>query len=41
MNIDAITVGQIVGIVDSIFIFRKDKRCLHDLIADTRVIKAR
>lgn len=34
-------IGQIVGLIDSIFIFRKDKRCLHDLIADTRVIKAR
>lgn len=35
-------IGQIVpfyGIVDACFIFREDKRCLHDLIADTVVIE--
>lgn len=34
-------IGQVVplyGIVDVCFIFREDKRCLHDLIADTTVI---
>lgn len=32
-------VGQIFALIDALFIFRKDKRCLHDLIADTYVIK--
>lgn len=26
------------GIVDACFIFREDKRCLHDLIAETTVV---
>jgi uncharacterized RDD family membrane protein YckC len=32
--------GQIFGLVNALFIFRKDKRCLHDHIAGTCVIKA-
>ena len=32
-------VGPFVGIVDALFIFRDDRRCLHDLIAGTRVVK--
>lgn len=32
-------VGGIFWIVDSCFIFREDKRCLHDLIARTKVVK--
>lgn len=28
------------GIVDVLFIFRSDRRCLHDLIAGTTVVKA-
>jgi uncharacterized RDD family membrane protein YckC len=32
--------GSLVGIVDTLMIFRADKRCLHDLIADSIVIKA-
>jgi uncharacterized RDD family membrane protein YckC len=31
--------GGIFWIVDSCFIFRDDKRCLHDLIAGTKVLK--
>lgn len=30
-------VGNWAGIVDAVFIFRKDKRCLHDMLADTIV----
>jgi len=32
--------GQIVGIVDALCIFRASRRCLHDKLADTVVIKA-
>lgn len=31
--------GQIFALVNTLFIFRKDKRCLHDHIAGTCVIK--
>ena len=33
-------IGGLFGIVDSLFIFRKDKRCVHDLIAGTIVVDA-
>jgi len=32
--------GTIYGLVDSLFIFHSSRRCLHDRIADTIVIKA-
>ena len=32
-------VGVVLSLVDSLFIFRDDRRCLHDLIAETKVIK--
>ena len=31
--------GSLFWIVDSCFIFRDDRRCLHDLIAGTKVVK--
>ena len=31
-------VGPIFGLVDILFIFREDRRCLHDLAADTTVV---
>ena len=32
--------GNVFSIVNYGFIFRADRRCLHDLIADTKVVKA-
>lgn len=32
-------VGGIYGIVDALLIFRESRKCLHDTIADTKVIK--
>ena len=32
--------GLVAFMIDSLFIFRQDRRCLHDLIADTVVAKA-
>ena len=32
--------GNIYALVDTLFIFREDKRCLHDHIAGTRVVVA-
>lgn len=33
-------IGIVVWLVDNLFIFRDDRRCLHDLIAETKVIKS-
>lgn len=33
-------IGFIYVLVDSLMIFRQDQRCLHDLIAGTRVVRA-
>lgn len=33
-------VGQIYAMVDALLIFRPSRRCLHDVIADTIVVKA-
>jgi uncharacterized RDD family membrane protein YckC len=32
-------VGLCFTIVDALFIFRADRRCIHDLIADTKVVR--
>ncbi len=32
------TLGSWLSVIDVLFIFRKDKRCIHDLIAGTRVV---
>lgn len=32
-------VGQILPLLDVLFIFREDRRCLHDFIAGTKVVK--
>jgi uncharacterized RDD family membrane protein YckC len=33
-------VGRFAGLIDALFIFRSDKRCIHDLFADTIVVDA-
>ena len=33
-------VGGLLGIIDVLFIFSKDRRCVHDKIAGTKVINA-
>ena len=32
-------VGGLISLIDILMIFRKDKRCLHDFIAKTQVVK--
>ena len=32
--------GSVLPLIDVLFIFREDRRCIHDLIAGTRVVKA-
>ncbi|MCU0665204.1 MAG: RDD family protein [Myxococcota bacterium] len=34
-------VGNLIALVDVLFIFRDDKRCLHDLVAGTKVVSTR
>jgi hypothetical protein len=31
-------IGSFLGLLDVLFIFRQDRRCLHDMIAGTEVI---
>ena len=33
-------IGRLAGLVDALFIFNAERRCLHDMIADTIVIRA-
>lgn len=33
-------IGNVLALVNVLFIFRSDRRCVHDLIAGTRVVKA-
>ena len=33
-------VGSFTSLIDALFIFRADKRCVHDLIAGTQVVNA-
>lgn len=32
-------VGNFLPLIDSLFVFRSDRRCIHDLIAGTKVIR--
>ena len=34
-------IGSFYAIADALFIFREDRRCIHDLIAGTKVVEAR
>jgi uncharacterized RDD family membrane protein YckC len=31
--------GGLLAVVDVLFVFRRDRRCLHDLVAGTRVVR--
>jgi len=33
------SVGGLLALVDVLFVFRRDRRCLHDLVAGTRVVR--
>ena len=33
-------IGNLYALIDVLCIFREDRRCLHDLIADTNVVEA-
>ncbi len=38
--VSVIPVIQLFGMIDALFIFRRDRRCVHDLIAGTKVVRA-
>ena len=40
LNVALPPLGYLVRIIDALFIFRSDYRCIHDHIADTIVVKA-
>lgn len=31
-------IGQLFGLIDFLFIFRGDRRCIHDLLTDTKLV---
>lgn len=33
-------IGPLIGLVDTLMIFRESRRCLHDVVADTKVVRA-
>ena len=33
-------VGQLLALIDAVFIFREDRRCVHDMVAGTIVVRA-
>ncbi len=33
-------IGGLFGLINALFIFREDRRCIHDLIAGTHVVRA-
>lgn len=33
-------IGGLLGLIDVLFIFRDDRRCIHDLFADSQVVEA-
>jgi uncharacterized RDD family membrane protein YckC len=40
LNLFTVVLGFVFLLVDFCFIFRQDRRCLHDLIANTKVVRA-
>lgn len=32
-------IGYVIGLANALFVLRADRRCLHDLVADTRVVQ--
>ena len=40
LNVFTVVLGFVFLLVDYCFIFRADQRCLHDLIANTKVVRA-
>jgi uncharacterized RDD family membrane protein YckC len=38
--VSLIPAGGFIVLIDALLIFKKDRRCLHDIVAGTRVVKA-